>query len=125
MFMHVPFRIGRDIEKASATIEARGLELSRPLMVLSRDALFRGEVMLGVETPVTAVDSVVTLPEETRVFSRVYHGQWRHISGPTRQLVNDLKSAGRAVIAVYYWYITCAQCADQRGYRTVIIARLG
>jgi hypothetical protein len=124
MFMHVPFRIGADIEKAISDIRTLGLRPSQPSMVLSKDALFRGEVLLGVETQDQESKDLVVMPEHTIVHSRVYHGQWRHIAGPTRRMVKDLKSGGLEVAAVYYWYITCAKCADQRGYRTVIIARL-
>jgi hypothetical protein len=123
MFMHVPFRISSDIKAASERIREKGLSYSSPLMILSRDALFRGELLVGVDTPAEPDPDVLTF-EDTTVFSRIYEGKWRDIASPTRRLVKDLALEGRKVDAVYYWYITCSICSGERGFRTVIFARL-
>lgn len=121
MFMHVPFRIGKDIAAAADDAARRGHDLSRPLMVLSRDGLFRGEVLLGIEKPIADSDVIILPP--TRVYSRIYEGKWRDIAKPTRELIKYLKGQGKIVQAVYYWYITCSVCSINRGYRTVIFAQ--
>jgi hypothetical protein len=117
----VPIRLGRDIGRVTNSAREEGFEIvDSPRMLLSRYALFRGEVLVEV---VDRQGDHPTLRRfvGARLYSQVHYGHWRDLGAGVRRLIATL---GMRPKRIYFWYVTCPLCADERGQKTVIFGEL-
>lgn len=125
MFLHIPIGMGKKTEKAMAAVKEKGYKVSKPPMVLSKDGFFKGAVMIGVEKPAVSSPNVMVLPE-TKLISKVFIGPWKQLSRGVSELISFIRSKEDAhPKAIYFWYVSCLQCAeDESKLKTVILAEI-
>ena len=118
MIYHVPVNIGSKYRQLKSEIERKGYQLTGPFHFLQKDGVFRGMVIAEIKNP-GKPDPKVTTFGTTKVWSKVYYGSWRYL----RDAVKELKEqTGKQFKSVYFWYVTCPECAEEKGYKTVIFA---
>lgn len=120
MFFHVPLKIGRDIDRAFVGARAKGYALKENGMLLQKDGLFSGKIMLELETADSNRENVCTMHHEMKVISVFTDRPWNKIYEATRRLKELVASRGGKLKAVYFWYLSCPGCIKERGYRTVV-----
>ncbi len=120
MVFHIPIRIGRDFERAVAGAKSRGYGVADHPMILNEDGLFRGKVLVEVEGADESDPNVLKL-EGAKIRSRVTDRPWKEMGRVAKRFVTDL---GQSPRAFYFWYTTCPECSKERGYKTVMLARI-
>ncbi len=120
-FFSIPVHLGSDLGNVVNLARAAGYDIvESPRMLLSRYAMFRGELLVEVVDGEGGHPAVRRF-RGTRLYSQIYEGHWRSLGSGVRRLV---ASVGRRPRHIYFWYVTCPLCAEERGYKTVILAEL-
>lgn len=124
MLFHIPIGIGRRIERAMAKTQDKQYKLSDPPMVMSKDGLFSGAVMIGIERPEVEDPRVISL-SGAELVSKIHTGPWKELNKGVSELLSFLRSKkGTHPAAIYFWYVTCPECAEGETHKTVIFAQL-
>jgi hypothetical protein len=124
MFFHIPIGMGRRIEKAMAKAAEKDYKLSDPPMVMSKDGIFSGAVMVGIEKPEVTDPKVIHMAD-AEVVSKIHLGPWKELNRSVSELLSFLRSKkGTHPAFIYFWYVTCPECADEEAQKTVIFAQL-
>lgn len=120
-FFSVPIRLSRDIGKVINRAREEGFEIvEAPRMLISRYALFRGEISVEVVATNGEHPSLRRF-ENASFYSQIFRGHWRDLGSGVRRLVMTL---GRRPRNIYFWYTSCPICAEEQGYKTVIFGEL-
>lgn len=123
LFFHMPRNISKVIESAVAEAKKYGFRPSRHLM-LQKDGMFRGKVMVEVPKPKRANKKLRHL--HCNVLSRVLVGPFKKLNTRINMLEADAKNKNLKVKNIYFWYTTCPQCTkDFNKYKTVVFAEVG
>jgi len=124
MFFHIPIGMGRRIERALAETQDKHYKLSEPPMVMSKDGIFSGAVMVGIQEPEVTDPRVVSLTG-AEIVSKIHTGPWRGLNKSVSELLSFIRSKkGTHPAAIYFWYVTCSECAEEETHKTVILAQL-
>lgn len=122
MFLHLPVRIARDVQKAAQNIKAKNYKLIFPPMILCKDALFKGQILVKVENYNKDDPNIVRFTDSI-FYSYVFTGPWKKLAGETIKIIITQKIGN--IRNIYFWYITCPVCAKEKGEKTVILIEHG
>ncbi len=120
MLFHTPISIEDKIKEAMNDIRIRDYELTEPTMTLIKDALFIGNVMIEVKNP-DRTDPNIFEFQDVKLISKVFNGPREKLRNGINELIKEI---GTKPSAVYFWYVTCPICFEERGYKTLIFAQL-
>lgn len=116
--LHIPVGIAKSIQQMMREIKEKGYRIVEPARILSRDGLFRGDVMVEIEPPSQRDPRVKTFGAG-RVLSVVHPGPWKRLSAAAAELMRQTK---QKPTAMYFWYVSCPECRKTRGEQTVVFA---
>lgn len=120
MMFHIPISIENKIKEAMNEVRMKDYDLAEPTMILSKDALFSGNVMVEVKNP-DRTDPNIFEFQDAKLISKVFNGPWNKLKEGVKELMKKIDTKPRAI---YFWYVTRPVCSKERGYKTVIFAEL-
>lgn len=119
LLFRIPFRIKSSIEKAKNDIKTKGYRIVSPFKVILKDGWFFGSVFIEIEKPEMPDPNVVGLGKGG-YFSKLVTVPWKDLGKATRQF---LKDHSIRPVTLYFWYLSCLNCSEEKGFKTVIIAK--
>lgn len=122
LFLHIPFTVGEAIDEAIGEIQQKKYTLIQPPMIIQKDGLFRGEVLIGIKQPKQGNDPKVVVFTNKTIISQVCYDPWKKLGKATKAVIESLED--RKATAVYFWYLTCPACVKEKGYKTVILVEV-
>ena len=112
-FMHIPLNIGPVIKKTWQKIQDAGAAPEDWYLILSTDpSPWRGEHFFGVTGEVPGLENT-TLSGE--FLTKVFEGPYRDAGKWVRETQEAVRSKGREMKKLYFFYTTCPKCAEHFG----------
>ncbi|MBW2992550.1 hypothetical protein KY345_05005 [Candidatus Woesearchaeota archaeon] len=124
LFFHVPIKIDKRIKRLMMDVESSGYNLKDPEIVIQEDAAFKGRIMIEIQDPKVEHENLLKFKDDTKIYSTVFTEPWSRLHRGVRSAVKELHKKGMGVKKVYFMYLTCPVCAEERGYKTVILCKV-
>lgn len=121
MLFHVPRLIKRKINKSLSEISDQGYQVIRPLHVMSREGWFGGQMLIEIQDTDDRNPRIYTF-RQARLKTTVFREKYQFLSRAAKDFAISVERKGDVVTEIYYWYVTCPECADEKGYKTVLMA---
>jgi len=121
-FFHIPLNFGsvmvRDMEK----IKSAGALAPKPLMLSDEKSLWGSDIYIAVSKEVPGADMVKI---SGTFLSKVFEGSYKDAGKWAKEMQEYVKSKGKEMKQMYFFYTTCPACAKYYGKNyTVILAKI-
>ncbi len=121
-FFHIPLGFGKMMVRDMEKIKAADALSSEPLMLSDEKSLWGSDVYIAVNREVLGAE-VVKIPGD--FLSKVFEGSYGSTPKWVRQMDKFVKSRGKDMKKVYFFYTTCPKCAKFYGKNyTVLLAQV-
>lgn len=122
-FFHEPINFAVRIENAFTYIQDKGLKFNeKKHMIVQKDGMFRGKLMLGVSKPGKKVKGVHKLNKKFIAKSHV--GSYKELGNTVRNLFKQAYKKGKILKGIYFWYTTCPECAKGDQHKVVVMGEI-
>ncbi len=119
---HIPLNMGKVIVKNTEKLKAAGALPSQPLMLFDENSLWGADIYIAVGKKVPGMNMV---PISGTFLSKVFEGHYKNAGTWAREMTEYVRSKGKAVKKMYFFYTTCPKCAKFYGKNyTVILAKI-
>jgi len=119
-FLHIPLNMGRVMAKTMNKIQEADALAPEPLMLSDEKSLWGSDIYIAVSKEVPGAEMTrITGTYLTKVFEGPYSntGKW------VREMKAFVKSEGKEIKNLYFFYTTCPACAKVYGKNyTVLLA---
>jgi hypothetical protein len=117
-FLHIPLNFGAVMRRDMTKIMAAGA-LTEPTVLLSDEASPWGaNVFIDVAKDVPG-SKMTTI--SGKFLSKVFEGPYKNIRTWIGQMHGFVKSRGKEVTKLYFYYTTCPKCAKKYGKNYVVL----
>ena len=119
-FLHIPLGFGKAMVKNVGMIKAADALIPQPLMLSDENSLWGTDIYI-------AVSNEVPKAEMARIsgtfLTKVFEGPYSHTGRWVKEMKDFVKSKGKEIKKLYFFYTTCPACAKVYGKNyTVILA---
>ena len=115
---HIPLNMGKIFPETFGAIETADALDSNDMIVLSYDpSPWRGEHYFSVSKEVPGQEMVKLSGD---YLTKVFEGPYKNVSKWEKQILEWVKSQGKAVTKTYFFYTTCPKCAKVYGKNYVV-----
>jgi len=121
-FLHIPLNFGQVVVKNMEMIEEAGALAPQPLMLSDEKSLWGTDVYI-------AVSKEVPRAEMARIsgtfLTKVFEGPYKNAGKWAKEMEAFVKSKGKEIKKMYFFYATCPKCAEVYGKNyTVLLAKI-
>ena len=121
-FLHIPLNFGQVVVKNMEMIEEAGALAPQPLMLSDEKSLWGTDVYI-------AVSKEVPRAEMARIsgtfLTKVFEGSYKNAGKWAKEMKAYVKSKGKEIKKMYFFYTTCPKCAEVYGKNyTVLLAKI-
>jgi len=121
-FLHIPLGFGKVMVKNMEMIEAAGALAPQPLMLSDENSLWGSDVYIAVSKEVPQAEMVRI---SGTFLTKVFEGPYKNIGKWVKEMKAHVKTKGREMKKMYFFYTTCPACAKVYGKNyTVILAEV-
>ena len=117
-FFHVPLNFAAVRKRAVGVIEAAGAKPEEMIVLADETSLWGADVYLDVTGDVPGAQ-MATL--SGTFLSKVFEGPYKNIGTWIREMGRYVKSQGRELEKLYFYYTTCPKCAKKYGKNYVVL----
>jgi len=119
-FLHIPLGFGKMMVKNMERIKAADALPDKPLMLCDEKSLWGSDVYIAVSQEVPGAE----MARMSGTFlSKVFEGPFKNAGKWVKQMKRYVKSQGKELKKMYFFYTTCPACARVYGKNyTVILA---
>jgi hypothetical protein len=121
-FFHIPLGFDKMMAKNMELIKESGALLPEPLMLTDEKSLWGADVYIGVskEVPGAKTEKI-----SGTFLSKVFEGPYKDAGKWVKEMKNYVKSKGKELKKLYFYYTTCPKCAEFYGKNyTVLVAKV-
>jgi hypothetical protein len=121
-FLHIPLNFGQVMVKNMEMIESAGALAPQPLMLSDEKSLWGTDVYIAVSKEVPRVE----MERISGTFlTKVFEGPYKNAGKWAKEMKAYVKSKGRKIEKMYFFYTTCPKCAKVYGKNyTVLLAKV-
>lgn len=119
---HIPLNFGQVIVRNMERIEEAGALAPEPLMLSDEKSMWGSDIYIAVskEVPDAEMERI-----SGTFLSRVFEGHYKNAGKWAKEMQGYVKSGGRELKKMYFFYTTCPKCAEHYGKNyTVILAKV-
>lgn len=121
-FFHIPLNFGQVMVKNMEKIQEANALADEPLMLSDEKSLFGADIYIAVSQDVPGA-------EMTRIsgifLTKVFEGPFNNTGKWVKEMQDFVKSRGKEIKKLYFFYTTCPKCAKFYGKNyTVILAEI-
>ena len=121
-FLHMPLNFGKVIVKNVERIKEADALAPQPLMLVDEKSLWGADIFIGVGKEVPGADMVRM---SGTFLTKVFEGSYQNISRWVKEMKEFVKSKGKTMKRLYFFYTTCPSCAKVYGKNyTVLVAQV-
>ena len=119
-FLHIPLNFGKVMVKNMERIEAAGALAPEPLMLSDEKSLWGADIYIAVSKEVPGAE----MERMSGTFlAKVFEGPYKNAGRWVKEMKAYVKSKGREIKNMYFFYTTCPSCAKVYGKNyTVLLA---
>lgn len=121
-FFHIPLNFGRVMVKNMEKIVDAGALAPEPVLLSDENSLWGADIYIAVSKEV----SQAQMKKVSGTFlTKVFEGPYKDAGKWARQMKEYVKSKGRDLKKLYFFYTTCPRCAKYYGKNyTVMVAEV-
>ena len=119
---HIPLNFGRVIVRDMKIIKDAGALAPEPVMLSDEKSLWGADVYIAVTKDVPGAEMVKI---SGTFLTKVFEGPYRDAGKWAKEMADYVKSKGKEIRKMYFFYTTCPKCAKFYGKNyTVILAEV-
>lgn len=115
---HMPLNFASVMRKSVGRIEAAGAKPEEMIVLSDEDSPWHADLYIDVTRDVPEA-RMTTL--SGRFLSKVFEGSFRNIRTWVSEMQEYVKSQGRELQKLYFYYTTCPRCAKKYGKNYVVL----
>jgi len=121
-FFHIPLNFGAVVVRNMEKIKNADALPEIPLMLSDEKSLFGSDIYINVSKEVPGAEMVKMSGE---YLSKVFEGTYKEMGNWIKVMNEYVKSKGKDLKKMYFFYTTCPKCAKYYGKNyTVILAEI-
>ena len=121
-FLHIPLGFGKVMVKNMEMIQAADALASEPLMLSDENSLWGSDVYIAVSKEVPQAEMVRI---SGTFLTKVFEGPYKNAGKWAKEMKTFVKTKGKEIKKMYFFYTTCPKCAKVYGKNyTVILAEI-
>ncbi|CAG1001776.1 hypothetical protein METP2_03330 [Methanosarcinales archaeon] len=121
-FLHIPLNFDKIMVKNMEKIEAANALTPEPLLLSDEKSMWGADVYIAVskEVPGAQMEKI-----SGTFLSKVFEGPYNNMGKWAKEMQGFVKSKGKELKKMYFFYTTCPKCAKYYGKNyTVIMAQV-
>jgi hypothetical protein len=117
-FLHIPLNFGGVMKRNMTIIAAAGASVPDNLCLSDENSLWGVDVYIAVDKiiPDAAAEKI-----SGRFIAKVFEGPYSNTGKWIKEMMAYMKSKGKDIKKMYFWYTTCPKCAKVYGKNYVVI----
>ena len=117
-FFHIPLNFGSVMKRNAALIEAADAMPENVIVLADENSLWGADVYIDVtgDVPGARMASI-----SGTFLSKVFEGPYKIIRFWIKEMVEYVKSQGKELKKMYFYYTTCPKCAKKYGKNYVVL----
>jgi hypothetical protein len=120
-FFHIPLNFGNVMVKDMERIKKAGALAPKPLMLSDEKSLWGSDVYIATSKEVPGAEMARI---SGTFLSKVFEGNYKDMGKWIKEMQEYVKSKGKEIKQMYFFYTTCPACAKYYGKNyAVILAR--
>lgn len=121
-FLHIPLNFGKVMVKNMERISKAGALAAEPLMLSDDKSLWGSDIYIAVSKEVPGAE-MASVPGT--FITKVFEGPYKDAGKWAREMKTYVKSKGKEMKKLYFFYTTCPKCAKFYGKNyTVLLAQI-
>lgn len=117
-FFHIPLNFGKVMVRDMEAIEKAGALAPEPVMLSDEKSLWGSDIYIAVSKDVHGKEMVKI---SGTFLSRVFEGHYKNIGTWAKEMKDYVKSKGKKIKKMYFFYTTCPKCAKAYGKNYVVL----
>ncbi len=117
-FLHIPINMGSKMTKNTELIETANAKSDEYLMLSDEKSLWGSDIYIDVkkDVPGAQMDTI-----SGTFLTKVYEGPFKNAGTWAKDMANHVKTKGKSLKKLYYYYTTCPNCAKVYGKNYVVL----
>lgn len=121
-FMHIPINMGKKVVKNMELIEKAGAKAAYQLMLTDEKSPWGADIYIDVTKKVPGAQ-MATL--SGTFLTKVFEGPYQNVGKWVQEMKEYVKSKGKELKKIYFFYTTCPKCAKvYRKNYVVLVAQI-
>ena len=117
-FLHIPLNFGKVMVKNMERIQAAGALAPQPLMLSDEKSLWGADIYIAVSKEIPGAE----MKRISGTFlTKVFEGPYKNVGRWVKEMKAYVKSKGREIKKMYFFYTTCPNCAKVYGKNYTVI----
>jgi hypothetical protein len=117
-FLHIPLNFGAVMKRSMAAIAAAGATPREMIVLSDENSLWGADVYIAVSKDVPETQ-MATL--SGTYVTKVFEGPYQNMRNWVAEMKSFVKSRGKTLHKLYFYYTTCPKCAKKHGKNYVVI----
>ena len=117
-FLHIPLNFGSVMKKNVALIEAADAKPEEMIVLADENSLWGADVYLDVAKDVPNARMAAI---SGTFLTKVFEGPYKNIKSWIHEMGEHVKSQGKEMKQLYFYYTTCPKCAKKYGKNYVVL----
>ena len=117
-FFHVPLNFGKVMTRSMEKIEQAGAKTVENVVLTDENSLWGADVYIAVDKEVPKSE-MATL--SGNFLSKVFEGPYKNVRNWVNEMQAYVKSEGKQMRKLYFYYTTCPKCAKAYGKNYVVL----
>jgi len=121
-FLHIPLNFGKVMAKDMEKIKTASALAAEPLMLSDEKSSWGADLYINVSKEVPGMESIKI---SGTFLTKVFEGEYKNMGKWIQEMNSFVKTRGKTMKKVYFFYTTCPHCAKTYGKNyTVILAEV-
>ena len=117
-FLHLPLNFGAVMQRSLATIAAAGATADEMIVLSDENSLWGADVYLAISKEIPEARMAALTGT---YLAKVFEGPYRNMRNWIAEMPAFVKSRGKTLQKLYFYYTTCPKCAKKYGKNYVVI----
>jgi hypothetical protein len=117
-FLHIPFNFGAIMKRNIDLIQAAGAKPEVPVILSDENSLWGADVYIEVTKEIPDVEMASI---SGTFLCKVFEGPYRNMRTWIENMKGFVRSKGKSLHKMYFYYTTCPKCAKKYGKNYVAI----
>lgn len=117
-FFHIPLNFGQVIVRNMEKIKNAGALTDKPLMLSDENSLWGSDIYIAVSKEVPDAEMVKI---SGTYLTKVFEGPFQNVGKWVKEMKKHIRSKGKEMKKMYFFYTTCPACAKYYGKNYVVL----
>ena len=117
-FLHIPLNFGAVMKRSMAKLEAAGAVPEEMVILSDENSLWGADVYIAISKEIPGARTTAL---SGTFLTKVFEGPYRNMRNWIKEMMSFVKSRGKSMQKMYFFYTTCPKCARKYGKNYVVI----